>query len=58
MANHKKPSNVQKRATYIKKIWNKLQEVEKKLNDFEIKNSNEHQELRNIIDGLGKSKDE
>jgi len=58
MANNRKQSKAQKRASYVKKIWNKLQEVEKKLNDFEVNNTKEHQELRNMINGLGQSKDE
>jgi len=58
MASNKKPSRSAKRASYIKKIWNKVQVLEKKLNDFEVTNSKEHQELRNMINGLGQGKDE
>jgi len=57
MAN-RKPNNGQKRASYVKKIWGKLQDLEKKLDDFEENNAKDHEELRNLIDGLGKSKDE
>jgi len=53
-----KKRSQKKSSTYIRRIWHKLQDLEKKLNDFEVVNSKEHEELRKMINGLGESKDE
>lgn len=58
MTSNKKPNTMKERSYYIRKIWHKLQDLEKRLNNFEAKNSKEHEELRNMINGRVNMKNE